>query len=79
MLTMSLFYFGFQPVGGHAEADTNISSSACAGDGGMSDVSAPTGSVSTTITGNENKKVPVAFPALFHTVSSHFRSSKYRS
>ena len=53
MLTMSLTDFGFQPVGGRAETDTNISSSACAGDAGMSDVSAPTDSVSARITGNE--------------------------
>ena len=55
MLTMSLFRFGFKPVGSRprTEADTNISSSACAGDAGMSDVSAPTDSVSARITGNE--------------------------
>ena len=46
MLIMSLFCFGFKPVGGHTETDTNISSSAVSVDGGMSGVSTPTGSVS---------------------------------
>jgi len=54
-----LFRFGFKPVGGRTrtEADTtNISCSACAGDADTSDVSAPTGSVSATITGNETEE-----------------------
>jgi len=36
---MSLFRFGFKPVGDRTEADTNISSSVVGGDAGTSDVS----------------------------------------